>query len=185
MFTDYWEINYWDRTCIKRQSIFPLVACRMKYIHSYLVIYVYVVLTFTNLSYRFRCCSCGGHKVATFRLINLGKREVFAIRMHHHHKILREGKPHSMPMRVWWTNGLAWILHSQDSGFEANFQEVFFWYGPLANHSLQIASVGSDHHGKNNGGPNQWIIRVSITPRLLKIHLFLLVKSSWISAGDA
>jgi len=30
---------------------------------------------------------------------------------------------------------------------------VFFWYGPLANLSLQIASVGSDNKGKNNGGP--------------------------------
>jgi len=25
---------------------------------------------------------------------------------------------------------------------------VFFWYGPLANLSLTIASVGSDHHAK-------------------------------------
>ena len=58
------------------------------------------------------------------------------------------------------------------------------WYGPLASLSLQIASVASEHHGQNNGGPNQWIIRVEIAPRLLKIHLFLLVKSSRISAGD-
>ena len=26
--------------------------------------------------------------------------------------------------------------------------------------SFSIASVGSEDHGKNNGGPNQWTIRV-------------------------
>ena len=35
---------------------------------------------------------------------------------------------------------------------------LFFWYGPLASLSLQIASVASEHHGEKNGGPNQWII---------------------------
>jgi len=62
--------------------------------------------------------------------------------------------------------------------------EMFFWYGPSISLSFQIANVASEHHGKNNGGPNQWIIRVMISPRLLKIHLFLLVESSQISTGD-
>ena len=30
-------------------------------------------------------------------------------------------------------------------------------------------SVASDPHGKNNGGPSQWIIRIKISTRLLKI----------------
>ena len=42
---------------------------------------------------------------------------------------------------------------------------VLFWYGTLASPSLQIASAGSEHHGKNDGGPNQWI-KVKITPPL-------------------
>ena len=41
--------------------------------------------------------------------------------------------------------------------------KVFFWYGPLASLSLQIANVDSDHHGKNNRSPRQWTIRVKIT----------------------
>ena len=61
--------------------------------------------------------------------------------------------------------------------------EVCFWYGPLASPSLQIASVALEYHGKNNWGPNQWIVRVKITPRLLKIHLAFLNKSSWILDG--
>jgi len=61
---------------------------------------------------------------------------------------------------------------------------VFFSYGPLESLSLQIASMISEHHGKNNRGPNQWIIRVKITPWLLKIHLSLVVKGSRISACD-
>jgi len=44
--------------------------------------------------------------------------------------------------------------------------------------SHQIASVASEHHGKSNGGPNQWIIRVKITPRLSKIHLSFLINNS-------
>jgi len=40
-----------------------------------------------------------------------------------------------------------------------------------------------EYHGKNNWGPNQWIVRVKITPRLLKIHLAFLNKSSWILDG--
>jgi len=44
----------------------------------------------------------------------------------------------------------------------------------LASLSPQLSSVGSDHYGKNNGGPNQWIVRVNITPRLSKIHFSLL-----------
>ena len=36
---------------------------------------------------------------------------------------------------------------------------------------LQIASLALEHHGKNNAGPNQGIIRVKIIPQLLKIHL--------------
>jgi len=56
--------------------------------------------------------------------------------------------------------------------------EVLFWYGSLATPSLQIASVAPEHDGKNNGGPNKWIIRVKITPQLSEIHLSLLAKSS-------
>ena len=46
-----------------------------------------------------------------------------------------------------------------------------------------------EYHGKNNGGPNQWIIRFKITPRLLKIHFSLLIKSSrqqfeWLRVTD-
>jgi len=55
---------------------------------------------------------------------------------------------------------------------------VFFWYGPLASLSLQSAIVASEHHGKNNGGPNQWI-RVEITPTFLKdlpSSLFFLIR---------
>jgi len=61
---------------------------------------------------------------------------------------------------------------------------VYFWCGPLASPSLQISSVDSDHHNKKwgLGGPNHWI-KVQIIPRLLKIHLSLLVKSSWILGG--
>ena len=50
--------------------------------------------------------------------------------------------------------------------------------------SSQIASVVWEHHSENNGGLSQWIIRVNITPRLLKIHLSLLVKSNQVSVGD-
>jgi len=49
--------------------------------------------------------------------------------------------------------------------------DCFFWYEPVASPSLQIANVASKHHGKNNGGPNQWIIRAKIISLLLKIHL--------------
>jgi len=59
------------------------------------------------------------------------------------------------------------LLQSQmhRSRVRASLPAEFFWYGRLASPSLQIASVGSEHHGKNNGGPNQWIIRVKVTPR--------------------
>jgi len=62
---------------------------------------------------------------------------------------------------------------------------VCFWYGPVANIMLQIASMASKQYGKNNGGPNQGIIGVKITPRLLKIRLSLFVRSSRISVSDA
>jgi len=75
-------------------------------------------------------------------------------------------------------------LYSKDCRFDSHCQRSVFWYRPLSSLSLQIASVASGHHGKNNGGPNQWIIRVKLTPELLKIHLSLLVKSSQISLGD-
>jgi len=52
------------------------------------------------------------------------------------------------------------------------------WYGPLGSPSLQIASMASEHRNKNHGGPNQWIVRVKITPRLSKIHLSLLINNS-------
>ena len=38
-------------------------------------------------------------------------------------------------------------MHSKVYRFEPHCG-VFFWYGPLASLSFQIASVGSDHHGK-------------------------------------
>jgi len=60
----------------------------------------------------------------------------------------------------------------------------FFWYGPLATPSLQIASMGSDHCDKKNGGPNRWI-SCKITPRSLKIRLSLFEKSDQFLAGDA
>ena len=47
--------------------------------------------------------------------------------------------------------------------------------------SLQIASMASDHHGKNNGDPNPRI-GVKITPPRLKIHFSLLTKSRQVSA---
>jgi len=37
-----------------------------------------------------------------------------------------------------------------------------------------------EHHDKENGGRNQWIIKVKITPQLLKIHLYFFVKGSQI-----
>ena len=47
-----------------------------------------------------------------------------------------------------------------------------------------MASMASKHRSKNDGGANQWIIRVKITPRLLKIQLSLFDKNSRVSAGD-
>ena len=47
-----------------------------------------------------------------------------------------------------------------------------------------LSHMASDHHGKNNGGPNQWIIRVKITARFLGIHLSLFDQSSRVPAGD-
>jgi len=55
------------------------------------------------------------------------------------------------------------IYRSQGSSLIA--LAVFFWYGALANFLLQIASVASEQHGKNNGSLNQWTIRVKITSR--------------------
>jgi len=77
----------------------------------------------------------------------------------------------------------AWICNLRIAGSSLTACGVFFWYGPLESPSLQIASVASDHHGKNNGGRNRWI-RSEIIPWLLKIHLSLHDKSSQISAGD-
>ena len=67
----------------------------------------------------------------------------------------------------------------------SSLRGVFFWYGPLASLSLQIAYVASEHCGKNNESPNRWIITTKITPRLLKIHRSLLNKGSRVSVGDA
>jgi len=75
-------------------------------------------------------------------------------------------------------------LQSIDHRFSPYCRWVLSWYGLLVRLSLQIASVASEHHGNNNGGPNQWIIRVKITARLLKVHLSLFDKSSRVSAGD-
>jgi len=74
-------------------------------------------------------------------------------------------------------------LHSNDCRSSLTVDRVCFWYGSLASLSLQIASVALEHHSKNSGGPNQWIIRVKITPWLSKIHLCLLVKSIRILGG--
>jgi len=46
-------------------------------------------------------------------------------------------------------------LQSIDHWFEPHCQRGIFWYGPLANLSLQIASMAPEHHGRNNGGSNQ------------------------------
>jgi len=48
-----------------------------------------------------------------------------------------------------------WLMGSTLHGNK--FRQGIFWYGPLASPWLQIASMGLDHHGKTNGGPNQWI----------------------------
>ena len=62
-------------------------------------------------------------------------------------------------------------LQSTDHRFKPLCRRGVFWNRPLASFSLQIASVASEHYCKNNGGPNQWIIRVKISPRpLLRIH---------------
>ena len=78
----------------------------------------------------------------------------------------------------------AWISVLRIAGSSFTIGGVFFWHRPLASLSLHMASVGSDHHAKKYGGPNQWI-RVKITPRLQKVHLSLFVKSSRISAGGS
>ena len=58
------------------------------------------------------------------------------------------------------------IFDVSNTGSSLTDGGVFFWYWPLARPSLQIASVGSEHYGKNNGGWRTWIVRVKITPRL-------------------
>jgi len=42
----------------------------------------------------------------------------------------------------------AWICNLRVAGSSPTAGGVFFWYGPLASLSLQIARVGSDHHTK-------------------------------------
>jgi len=42
----------------------------------------------------------------------------------------------------------AWTCNLWLAGSSPTVGRVFFWYGPLASLSLQIASVGSDHHAK-------------------------------------
>jgi len=42
----------------------------------------------------------------------------------------------------------AWICNLRIAGSSPTAGGVFFWYGPLASLSLQIASVGSDHYTK-------------------------------------
>ena len=42
----------------------------------------------------------------------------------------------------------AWIRNLRIAGSSPTASGVFFWYGPLASLSLQIASVGSGHHTK-------------------------------------
>ena len=58
--------------------------------------------------------------------------------------------------------------------FEPHCQWDVSLYGPLASPSLQIASVALEHPSINIGGPNQWIIRANIIPRLSTIYLSLL-----------
>ena len=48
--------------------------------------------------------------------------------------------------------------------------EVFPWCRPLENLSLQFASMASDHHRRNTGGPSKWI-RTKIILQLLKTNL--------------
>jgi len=63
------------------------------------------------------------------------------------------------------------ICNLKIAGSSFTADRVLFWYGSLASLSHQIASVALKHHGKNNGGHNNRIIRVKITPGLLKIYL--------------
>jgi len=68
-----------------------------------------------------------------------------------------------MRWRPGWFDWLkAWICILMIAGSSLTAGGVFVWYGPLASLSLRIASVASEHHDKNNGGPNQWIIRAKI-----------------------
>jgi len=48
----------------------------------------------------------------------------------------------------------AWICNLRITASSLTASGVFFWYGPLASLSLQIASVGSDNHDKKMEVPN-------------------------------
>ena len=75
----------------------------------------------------------------------------------------------------------AWFSIVRIAGSSLTVEGVFFWYGPLASLSPQIASVFRITTLKN-GGSNRWI-RVKITPRLFRINLLILVKCSRILSG--
>jgi len=74
-------------------------------------------------------------------------------------------------------------LQSKNCRFEPHCRRGVYLVLAFSKPLAPNCSVGSEHHTKNNGGPNHWI-RVKIIPWLLKIHLSHLDKSSRISAGD-
>jgi len=61
---------------------------------------------------------------------------------------------------------------------------VSFWYGPLASLSLQIASVASEHHSKNNERSQPVKNLGQDHLAVVKTHLSLLDKISHFPAGD-
>jgi len=51
--------------------------------------------------------------------------------------------------RPWYTMLVkTWICNLRIAGSSLTADGLFFWYGPLASLSLQIASVASEHHGE-------------------------------------
>jgi len=60
-----------------------------------------------------------------------------------------------------------------DHRFQPYRQRGVFWYRPLA--ILSLAGMASEHHSKNNGGPDQWkrlSCKRSIPPFSLKVAEF-------------
>jgi len=57
-------------------------------------------------------------------------------------------------------------LQFKDCSLEPHCQPECSLIWTFSKSLLQIGSTASEHHDKNNGGPNQWIIRVQISPPL-------------------